>query len=348
MAEKLDEINFESQDKRRIIDHIEDFSNDCLNAWKQTTEIALPLDYQSLKKVVLLGMGGSGIAGETIKELLYDSPLAIEVIHDYDIPGYVDANTLVVANSYSGNTEETIIGLENAIEKGAKIIALTTGGKLADLAHRHSFPLVHFGYDSPPRMAFAYSFTLLLAIFVRLGQYHLPRHYEDICHQVRGLTESFRYEAPLENNPAKKLAGALFNKMPIICATPLLRSIGLRFKCQLNESAKALALVEFLPEMHHNGIEGFLTPKIPRHYIILRSKYDRDRNKLRADITAEIIKKSGFDYSEHTLSEAADPLAEHLALVVFCDYVSYYLAILNGVDPDVIDNIKYLKSKLQH
>ncbi|MFA4996287.1 MAG: bifunctional phosphoglucose/phosphomannose isomerase [Patescibacteria group bacterium] len=347
MSEHLDNINLKKIDPENMLSHIENFPQVCLLAWNEMKKFAPPSYYIKPNKYVILGMGGSGVSGEIIKDLLKNTNAVVEVVHDYELPGWVDTDTLVIANSYSGNTEETLSAFMSAKEKGAKLLTITTGGKLKVLSDKFKIPCIEFNYESLPRAAFAYLFVSLLAFFIKIGRLEITD--SDFNKSIETLNEyanKFKLSNRTQINPAKILASKIYDLMPVIYSSGNLISIGKRFKEQLNENAKNFASHEIFPELNHNSIEGYHHPKHEVIVLILESNYDHSRVVKRQNITAEILRRNKVKFERIKFLPCDSPLSEILVATLFCDYVSFYLAVLNNEDPTLIKNIKYLKNEL--
>lgn len=344
----LDKIDPGRMDPKGMLKHIENFPSLCADAFQLADGYTIPPYYIKAKKIVLLGMGGSGEAGEIIKNILsLRSDLVIENVHNYTLPGFVDKDTLVIASSYSGDTEETLTGFISAYEKGAKLLAITTGGKLKILAQKYNAPIFQFNYDCPPRAAFPYLFVFLFMIFQKLG-------YLEVTNDQVGKAVSLLQAAvgkygstnPLFSNPAKILAEKLSGKIPVIYASEKLIGVGLRVKGQFNENAKNYAFSEELPELNHKSLEGLHHPGDVVFVMMLESNFEYERNLLRENITAEILSKNKVKVERIKFLQAEDYLAEILLQVIFGDFVSYYLALLNKVNPGINKVVDYLKERL--
>ena len=345
--ELLEKIDFAKCDPNGMIKHVESFPDLCRQAYKLAEDFSIPSYYIKAKKIVLLGMGGSGQAGDIIKDLLADTDLIVESVHNYTIPGWVDQDTLVIANSYSGNTEETLSAFIQAYQKGAKLIAITTGGKLKILAQKYRAPLFTFDYDSPPRGAFPFLFMPLVSIFAKLG--HLKFDKNDLA-EVSSLLDSalakYRSDVSSFQNPAKILAQKLHNKIPIIYSTEVLRGVSARMKAAFNENGKNFSFSEEFPELNHKSLEGLSNPSDVAYILMIESNREFERNLLRENITADILTKYKVPVERIKFLEAKSEVGEICLHIMFGDFVSSYLGILNKANPGVNDVVDYLKSRL--
>lgn len=346
--ENLDNLDYKKVDPLYMIDYIEKSPELYAKAFNLAKTITIPSFYIKPKKVVLLGMGGSGQANDVLRDYLKENTdLIVESVHNYTLPNYVDSDTLVIASSCSGNTEETLTAFVSAYEKGAKLIAITTGGKLKILAEKYKAPLFLYTYTFKPRAAFPYNFAFLYSIFFKLGYVGLS--VEELNHSfslMKKNLEKFGPNVSLLVNPAKILAQKIYDKIPVVYASTKLAGLASRFKAQLNENSNNFAFFELLPELNHNSIEGFKHPKDNVQVLFLESENEEKRILSRMELTQSFLKKERIPFEVIKFPETKGYLSEVMLFVYFCDFVSYYLAILNREDPAKNDLIDSLKAKL--
>jgi glucose/mannose-6-phosphate isomerase len=309
------------------------------------------LPVQTFKNVVVSGLGGSAIGGDLARALLAGSlriPMAVN--RDYGIPAFVGEGTLFIASSYSGNTEETLAATHEAQERGATIVAITSGGRLREIAHEGGHPtiLVPGGYQ--PRAALAFSLVPVLVILTRLGAIALEDAvFDEAVDVARSISARHGPDVPTEKNPAKQLAARLSGKLPVIYGSEGYRGIvALRWKGQINENAKAPAAANVFPELDHNEILSWSGPEsllAGMHVVVLRDPRESRAIATRVDLTKSVIAKHAAGISE-IWSEGSSDLAKLCSLVYMADFVSVYLAYLYGVDPSTIDAIDFLKNEL--
>jgi glucose/mannose-6-phosphate isomerase len=349
---KLDDFEAIAQlDSENMLGRIEELPDQCLAAWEQAQGLALPLDSGPIDRLVIAGMGGSAIGGALLQGLVAsECAVPITVIRDYTLPGFARGpHTLVAACSYSGNTEETLTCFRQALERNTQAVAITTGGRLAALARAAGVPVIQFAYDSQPRAALGYSFVLLLGVVHRLGWVH------DYTNDVARATEVMKaWEAeidlrvPTTKNVAKELASQIAGRLPVVYGAGFLAATANRWKTQFNENAKHWAFFEVLPELNHNAVVGLNIPEVVREngiVLMLRSHVDSQRIQERWEVTTELLDREGVAAKEvHGRGESA--LAQMLSLIHFGDYVSFYLAMLNEVDPTPVKTIAFLKHRL--
>lgn len=322
--------------------------------WVEAEAIARAADLRSLstpKRVVILGMGGSAIGGEFVRSLLETKVATpIFVNRSYTLPAFVDRETLVVASSYSGNTEETLIACEAAKSQGAAIAAITTGGELAQRAKAEGWPLITLPGGLSPRAAIGYSFVPLLVLMERIGV--CPPVAGDLA-EAHGILvnqrERFGPDVPTEQNEAKKLALSLKGKLPLIYGSEGWKgTAAYRWKTQINENSKAPAVWNAFPELNHNETVGWEAPKeVTRSFevVVLRDRNDLDRIQTRIEVTREIMEGAVSGITE-LWAEGESELARLFSLIYPGDWVSLYLALVYRIDPTPVKMIDLLKSRL--
>ncbi|MFQ5925094.1 MAG: bifunctional phosphoglucose/phosphomannose isomerase [Dehalococcoidia bacterium] len=335
-------------DPSNMIARIGQLPQQCREAWHSAMGFPLPSDYSRIDRAVILGMGGSAIGGDLVAALALEGGPPVSVHRDYDLP-LVDEGTLVIASSYSGNTEETLSSFAKALQTPAKKLAITTGGRLKTLAEESGVPVFCFRYLSEPRTALGYIFFSLLGLFRKLGL--VPIESQDIDETITILEElstRLARRVPMEANPAKQLAIRLSERLVLVYGAGILSKVALRWKTQLNENSKASAFSECLPELDHNAVVGYRFPSWLGEkvfVVMLRSPSLHPRTLIRYEVTAEILADAGIAH-EVVEAEGKSPLSQMMSAVLWGDYVSYYLAMLNNVDPSPVAVIDHLKERL--
>lgn len=310
--------------------------------------LALPEDYRNVKEIIVCGMGGSAIGGDLFKDLSQSIlPLCISVVRDYDLPKYVGESSLVVAVSYSGNTEETLESFKQAYERGSRIVAIASNGLLEKACSKLKIPFLGVPSGYTPRSALPLLFIPLLKIAEEIG---FPLVGEGELVEAQRLVEAYNLsltpENPLSRNPAKQLAARLHEKLPIIYSMGHLKSVALRYKDQINENAKMRAMCDQLPEANHNEVEAWekIDFKELLHVVFIDSRFKSPYLAESVNQLVSKIEKEGVGLSMvKPLGETM--LEEMLSAIILGDWVSYYLAILRGVDPTPVRLISELKSK---
>ena len=322
----------------------------CRQAWSEALGRELPGAYAKIKKIVVLGMGGSAIGGDLVADLasLEDSP-PITVCRDYQLPLSVDSDTLVLACSYSGETEETLSGFRQALERGAKLVALTCGGTLGDEAVRHGVPVFIIGYRGEPRSALGYGFVGPLVLLMKLGYLSdKTRDFEEALEVLDTQVREIAEESPSDVNRAKQLALGLMDRLIVVYGAGIFSGVARRWKTQLNENSKVTAFVELLPEAHHNSVVGYSSASFAgdRSFaLLLKPRTLHPRLELRYQVTKELMDRESIAH-ETVEGRGASALCQILSAVSLGDYVSYYLALLQGLDPSPVDAIDYIKGRL--
>ncbi|MBA7606047.1 hypothetical protein ES703_13185 [subsurface metagenome] len=337
-------------DPSNMLERIGELPLQCRQAWGSALDFPLPSDYSTVDKVVILGMGGSAIGGDLVSALaLEEGVLPVLVHRDYGLPPSVDDRTMVIASSYSGNTEETILSFAQALKTPAKKLVITTGGRLKAMAEENGVPVFTYRYVAQPRAAFGYSFFSILGLLHKLGL--LTFNSEDIegtINLLQELSPKLDRDVPLSANPAKQLATRLLERLVIIYGAGILSKVALRWKTQFNENSKTWAFSECFPELDHNAVVGYRFPRwlAKRVFVVLlRSPSLHPRTQMRYQVTADILTESGIEF-EFIEAQGESRLSQIMSAVILGDYVSYYLAILNQVDPSPVEVIDRLKERL--
>ena len=331
---------------------LKNFSGQIENAIKIGESFTLPRALRApFDKVLFVGMGGSAIGGDVLRSLLgVESAVPITVLRHYELPRFVDNKTLCIFSSYSGNTEETLAAFGEARKRGFQSLIMTTGGELGKLSERTQTPWVRIPSGFPPRLALGYSVFPLLALFAKLKlcEWDSAGVKETVA-LIKSLAVKYGIAGPENNNPAKQAAASLAGTLVVVYAsTGLLECAALRFRNQIEENAKALASHHLFPELDHNEILGWQFPKeiLARSAVVfLKDAGDHARNLLRMKITQGVIEKAGVPVLELT-SQGRSPLARLFSTIYLGDWISYYLALLYGVDPTPVKVIEFFKKQL--
>ena len=343
-----DKASLERQDPHGMLARIETLPEQCEEAWRRAGDLRLPGTHAGARDVVLLGMGGSAISGDILRSLAaLPGRKPVQVVRGYDIPASVGEDTLVVACSHSGNTEETLSAFQQALDVGAKTFVITTGGEIAKLADGAGTPVFRYEYEGEPRSSTGHQLMALLALGGRAG---LVESQEQAVSEAVTLMKKQRaelgFESPRDQNPAKQLAERLHGRLPVIVGAGVLDVAAYRWKTQINENSKSWALHETLPELDHNTIVGFGKPDVSRlHAVFLRHAALHPRLLLRYEATGEALDDAGVSH-ETVEAQGTSALAQVMTAIYFGDLTSYYLALLNGVQPATVEPIDTLKAKL--
>jgi glucose/mannose-6-phosphate isomerase len=340
-------------DPANMISQLHGLPQQCLDAWNKAINFRLPEDYADIDKLVISGMGGSAVGGDLLKSLTaFTGKPIIFVNRDYDLPAFVDSKTLVIASSYSGNTEETLTSFNQALSINCKKLAITTGGKLKSIAEAARVPVFPINHISQPRSALGYSFIPLTAFLRNLG------FLEGISVDIEALNQTLKSMLLLElnetvtidSNPAKRLAVNLHGKVPVIYCTGGLSGVARRWKTQVNENSKTWSFYEAFPELKHNAIAGYRFPsKLASeiYVILLFCTSLHSRILTNYQITSEILEQNHVRY-QMISSKGDDMISQMMSLIFMGDWTSYYLAILNKIDPTPVISIDHLKKRLDN
>jgi glucose/mannose-6-phosphate isomerase len=350
----LDDLEvFEHLDSEDVLGAVERFADQCHEAWTiGRAATGLP-DADGVDSIVVLGMGGSGISGDVTGAIVEPRlPVPFRVIKSYGpLPEWVGRNTLVFAVSYSGSTEETVAALKDVHERGARIVTISSGGPLQEMAGEYGVAHVAIPAGLQPRASLGYLSLPILAVLVEVGL--VPDLQDDVdeaieilselaerCHRKRSQTE----------NPAKDLATRIAGRIPVVYGGyPLAAVAAQRFKCDLNEYGKTPAFYNVLPELDHNEIIGWnqLSDLTSSSFvlILLRDPDDHPRVALRFEITAKLIKDKLAEMVE-IHAEGRSALARLLSLIFVTQLAAIYVGLGYGVDPGPVEVIQKLKSEL--
>ena len=350
MADLDDASVYRRFDKSGMLKHLHGFPEQCRKAREKVLAFDLPPEYTGISNVVILGMGGSAIAGDIVRRLtLAESKLPVWVHRDYGLPAFVDQGTLVIASSYSGNTEETLSAFSESLKTQARKLVITSGGKLKRLADSKGIPTFVVNYKAPPRAAFPHNFVPLVGIFETLGLLRdKSADFQETMDTLNKMSEDLVETRPLASNHAKQLASELQGRVVVLYGAEMLTEVARRWKAQFNENSKAWAFSESFPELNHNAIVGYdfpLKAKDEMFVLMLCSSLLGPRNLLRYKATAELLTRAGIAH-EFVEARGESTLAQVLSLVLLGDYVSFYLAMLNRVDPTSVHAIDFVKQYL--
>lgn len=326
-----------------------DFPAQCEHALKIAEKINFLEEYKTAKNIVMTGLGGSAIGGNLLRSIYeHTSSIPFVVNRDYHLPNFVNKDTLVFVCSYSGNTEETLSSYQIAKEKGAKIISLTSGGELAEKTKKDGGILIQIPSGQPPRTALGFMFIPLLFASEQLN--YIPKqNYQSLFDVLKSCVADWNVEVPTSKNPVKRLASSLKGKLCLLYGLGSWQAVAAeRWKGEINENAKNMAFANVLPELNHNEVLGWIKANEQgvKNWITLILEDGKESQKMqtRARVTTELIQ----DKSEVMRIQArGNTLPEKLlSLIFYGDLMSIYLAALNGVDPEDITSINYLKSEL--
>jgi glucose/mannose-6-phosphate isomerase len=325
----------------KMNNYISDFTNQLNDALSIGISSKFNSAKSDINNILICGLGGSGIGGSIITDIVNDViSVPILATKGYEVPNFVNKNTLVIACSYSGNTEETIEAVEKCLKTNAEVSVITSGGKLKEIALEKNLNHIIIPGGHPPRAMFGYGFTEL---FFVLKNYNLIKN--DFENDFKNAISLLDKEKENIKILARSIAKKLYKKTPVIYTSEGFEGIAIRFRQQINENSKMLCWHHVVPEMNHNELLGWRTNVEGLAVVYLRNKNDYYRNQTRVDINKSVISKYTDDILE--IWSKGDSLIEtSLYHINVGDWVSWYLSEHNNVDAIEIDVIDFLKDKL--
>jgi len=346
----LDQIDKIKQiDKSNMLNDLFNTPSHCRDAINRAKKVNLP-KYGPPKNIIIVGMGGSAIGGEILKDWLRDElAIPIEVCRDYILPAYVNEKTLVFANSYSGNTEETLTAFNSALNRKCMVLAVTSGGQLEKLCKEQKVSYVKIPSGLQPRVAVSYLFFSLPVLLEQLGIItNIEHELYDAIAVIEGVVKENASSVPFKDNNAKQLASKLVNCIPVIYGFRQYTSIAHRLKAQFNENSKLHSKSDVFPELNHNETVGYEAPDAlnKKHSVLLiRDPEEPEEIRARIETTTKLV----FNRAKIVLEIMArgdSKLAKMLSVMFTGDYISVYLAILQNIDPTPVKIIEKVKNKL--
>ena len=352
----LDSINdIKKLDVSDVYGSVMALPDQCLNAWTEANKVAVLDEYKRVNKLVMTGMGGSGLAARLI-ESLYWNQLKVPMmqVHDYNLPGFVDENTLVVCCSYSGSTEETIENFHQAAKTKSKIMVVSTGGKLIELAKEYKIPYYQiqakYNPSNQPRMAVGYTLVGQIALVQKCGLIDLAKtEIESAIKIMSEIKDKCKLERRLKENQAKQLARQMYGKIIGFVAAEHLAGALHTVKNQTNENAKLFSTRFDIPELNHHAMEGLKHPiqnSNDLFFFMVQSKLYLDRNQKRILITKDVIEKNHVStYLYETTSDRK--VSQCFEVIQLGSFVVFYLSMLYGINPAPIPWVDYFKEQLK-
>lgn len=348
----LDDLDlFKKIDTRNMLAQIDGQPDQLQSAWELGFAQPLP-DFKDMRNIVISAMGDSAIAAELVTAAVSSKiRLPVTVYRGYGLPAFASGKqTLVICCSHSGNTEEVVDAFEAAVKNDCKILIISAGGELIKRASAKNIPVWKFDHKGASNAAIGYTFGLLLALFSRLG--FIPDPANDIAEAIAMMKRSqqhLRAEVIAAKNPAKRYAGQLVGRWVTFVGTENLAPIARRWKAQVNQFAKAGANFEVIPEASHNTLTATLNPNetLNAHTmtLFLRASSDHPRNRLRSDLMRQAFMLEGLNTD--VIDARGESVIAHLwTLILFGDYIAYYLAMAYRADPSEENAILNFKRSL--
>jgi glucose/mannose-6-phosphate isomerase len=319
-------------------------------AWQRTRYVDLPDKHSDIFSFIVIGNGGAALAGDMLRGFVaHTAQIPIVIVRGYDVPAFVGPDSIAVALSHSGNTEETVAAFEEAIDRGVKPVIVTTGGTLEELATTHRAPLVTYTAEEKPRDALASMFTALVAVAHAVHVVgDVANDMDEAIALLEEARDAFSPDVAEDRNPTKQIARALSGRIPAIYGGTMLEPVARAWKAKLNGYAKTTAFYDLLPEANHTSTVGYAFPaQIAGDLaaVQLRSSYDHPRVRIHWQVTTDLLDQRGIP---HRIVEAQgrSRLAQVFWTLALADWTAFYLALLNSVDPTAEEAIAYMKGKL--
>lgn len=342
-------------DTQDVLGSLDALADQIRHAWQDANE---QLNFQpaaEIHQVVICGMGGSALGPDVIQHLYKDQLKApIDIINDYDLPGYVNKNTLIILSSYSGNTEEIVSCAQQAEKNEAQIMAITSGGKIKDIAEENQWPtyVIDPKYNpcQQPRVAVGYAIAGMLALLNTAGVISVKDSaLEQGTKAVLTAMNDCQMSVETEQNPAKSLAFMCVDRRPILVGAEFLSGALHVSTNQFNESAKTYADYKLLPEINHHLLEGLEYPKsnkLDTFFIFINSNLYRERLQKRVQLTQQAVEKQGIETLAMALSEETK-IGQVFEMLTILAYANFYLAMLYEIDPSEIPMVDWFKAELK-
>ncbi len=342
-------------DKSQVLLSIEQLGSQVQQIWETAKKLTIDPSYKEVTNVVVAGMGGSALGTHVIQTVFKEElKVPVTIVPDYDMPQFVDNNTLVIASSYSGSTEETLAATQDAISKGAKITGITSGGKLAELLKSHGYPVLTFdpiyNPSNQPRMGLGYSIFGQIALFAQCGLLTVDEGiYTKVLDAIAQAHLLSGMNIHSETNPAKILAFEFATRIPVVTVAQHLEGVGHVFANQLNENSKTYSEYRVIPEINHHLMEGLRFPEQTDDallFFMVHSDLYGANNKLRVSLTEQVLEKNNIEFRTLEL-KTASKLEQAFEMLTFGAYVSFYLSMLHNIDPAPIPWVDWFKNELK-
>ncbi len=349
----MSNTDLDKVDSQGVLGTVEGFAEQIEKAWTLGLEATGLPDGVGVESIVVLGMGGSGVSGDVAATVLEPRLLIpFRTIKSYGpLPEWIGRNTLVFAVSYSGNTEETLAALEEAHARGARVVAISSGGALGEKAKEYGIAHVVVPAGQQPRASLGYLAMPIFGVLLKMGlAAHLKDDVDESIDVLRALAARCDRSVEAPSNPARDLAAKIAGRIAVIYGGyGVGATAAQRFKCDLNEYGKVPAFWNFFPELNHNEIVGWtsVAPGDPAGFvlILLRDAGEHERIALRFEVTRSLVEKSFTEVVE-VASEGRSPMARLLSLIYVTQLASIYVALDRGVDPGPVEVIEQLKAEL--
>ncbi len=342
-------------DTMNMLGSIEQLGSQVQQIWKDAQSVHFEESYRHVKNVVVAGMGGSALGTHVIQTVFKEElGIPVLIVPDYELPSFVNGDTLVIGSSYSGTTEETLAAVADAKKKGAKIAGITSGGKLAEFMRANNYPAIVFEttYNpcQSPRMGLGYSIFGQIALFGQAGLLKVTEaEYNAVMETIAEAHTKMSVDVPQDKNIAKLLAFEAVGHLPVVMAAEHLEGVAHVFANQLNENAKTYSEYRVIPELNHHLMEGLKFPESNSSdllYVSVQSGLYDAHNQKRILLTQQVLEKHKIEFKEFSLTRSTK-LEQAFELLMLGSYTSYYLALLNNQNPTPIPWVDWFKSELK-
>lgn len=340
-------------DISNMLGSVEALHKQLTHAWEDTQNLQFTAT-QPIENIVLAGMGGSALGADVIKHLYKDAlTVPFDIIREYTLPKYVGPETLVILASYSGTTEEVLSAAKEAIEKKAQIMVIASGGNLIDMAKEHGWTYYQIvpthNPSGQPRMAIGYAVFGTICLLGKAGLLSLTKEEVDrVSATIKSTVDASGVTVAQDANPAKLLAYTIYEKRPIYCVAGFLEGAGHVVANQTNENAKAYADYKVIPELNHHLMEGLRFPasnKDTHVFVFFNSPLYNVRNQARMKLTQQIVEDNGIETMLINL-KSETKLEQVFEIIALVGFASFYLSMLEGIDPSPIPFVDKFKDEL--
>lgn len=355
MADLDNPSEIKKLDTQNLSGSILELGKQCEQVFDEVNKLDFSKELSGLSKIVVVGMGGSTLGTHVVQCVFFDeTKVSLEYTNGYNIPGYVDSNTLVILSSYSGTTEEVLAAYKEAKVNGAKLLSISSGGQLGELVASKDIQgytfVPKFNPSNQPRMGLGYSILSQILILSKLGYLSFDKEdYKKILNSIEKINHESKLEVETSKNTAKQVSKKLQNKIPFLLASEHLVGNIHTFANQINENAKTLSCYFTLPEADHHLIEGFpSTDEIHKNvvFFFLNSDLYSQRVQKRYPITQKLVEKAGFE-SVEIKPQGKSKIEQSFEFLTLGSWISFYLAIVYGRDPSPIPNVDFLKKEMK-
>ncbi len=341
-------------DSKNMLGSLELLSEQVSEVFECAKKTKIPASYKKVKNIVVLGMGGSTLGAHILKSVFFNElKVPLEIINGYHVPAYVDKNSFVLVSSYSGTTEEPVYAMKEAMKRKAKLAIISSGGDLAKVSAAMKIPGLVFSINNnpcgSPRMGLGYSIVGQMILFSKAGLIKLTeKDIQKVLLTIKKYNDLFGVGNQVEN-PAKQLAQNLKNRSIWYVAAEHLSGNAHAAANQMNENDKRFAGYYLIPELNHHLMEGMFYPKSnPENigFILFESALYDQRIQKRFEITKQVLDKNKIKYWSYVVQEK-DNIGQAMELLVLGSYISYYGALLEGIDPTAIPFVDFFKEQLK-